>query len=189
MLTPQMLRAAFDRGLSYDQYVSGGTPDQRESWSRALSRVALSPAQRELVASFTRRMPVLVTSGLWCGDCSAQCPMLSRIAEANPCIELRFVDRDREKELAEHVRICGGLRVPTVIFMNEDYEFVALRGDKSLTRLRAIAARQLGAACAVSWAETPADEAAATLSDWLGDFELAQLTLRLSPRLRERHAD
>lgn len=189
MLSTQLLRGVFDRGLSYDRYVAGGTPDQRESWSRVYSRLALTPAQREFVASFKRTMPVLVTSGLWCGDCSAQCPMLARIAEANPCIELRFVDRDREKELAEHVRICGGLRVPTVIFMNEDFEFVALRGDKSLSRLRAIAARQIGAACAVPWAETPPDEAAATLADWLGDFEQTQLILRLSPRLRDRHED
>lgn len=189
MLTPQTLKAVFDRGLSYDRYVAGGTPDQRESWSRVYSRISLAPAQRDLVGSFTRTMPVLATSGLWCGDCSAQCPMLARIAEANACIDLRFVDRDREKELAEQVRICGGLRVPTVIFMNEDFEFVALRGDKSLSRLRAIAARQIGAACAVPWAETPPDEASATLSDWLGDFEQTQLTLRLSPRLRERHAD
>lgn len=189
MLIPQLLKAVFDRGLPYDQYVAGGTPDQRESWSRVYSRLSLTPTQRALVASFKRKMPVLVTSGLWCGDCSAQCPMLARIAEANACIELRFVDRDREKELAEHVRICGGLRVPTVIFMNEDFEFVALRGDKSLSRLRAIAARQIGAACAVAWAETPPDEAAATLADWLGDFEQTHLTVRLSPRLRERHAD
>lgn len=189
MLTPQTLKAVFDRGLSYDRYVAGGTPDQRESWSRVYSRIALAPAQRDLVGSFTRAMPVLVTSGLWCGDCSAQCPMLARIAEANACVDLRFVDRDREKELAEQVRICGGLRVPTVIFMNEDFEFVALRGDKSLSRLRAIAARQIGAACAVPWAETPPDETAATLADWLGDFEQTHLILRLSPRLRERHGD
>lgn len=189
MLTSEMLRAVFDRGLPYDKYVAGGTPDQQASWSRVFARVSLTPTQRELIASFTREMPVLVTSGLWCGDCSAQCPMLARIAEASARINLRFVDRDRELGLAEHVRICGGLRVPTVILMNEDFELVSLAGDKSISRLRAIAARQIGAACALPSAETPSDEAAAALADWVLVFEQAHLTARLSPKLRSRHQD
>lgn len=190
MITPTMLRAAFDRGAPFDRYIASGTPDQRSVWSRIHQHIALSPAQRELVASFTRRMPVLVSSGLWCGDCSAQCPMLARIAEANPaCIDLRFVDRDRERELAEHIKICGGLRVPAVIFMNDEFDFLSLMGDKSLSRLRAIAARQIGASCPLPGAETPPDETAATLADWLAEFERAHLIARLSPKLREKYQD
>jgi thiol-disulfide isomerase/thioredoxin len=189
MLPPDLLKREFQQGLAYADYVGTATAGQRPGWDAAWERVGLTPAQRGLLAGFVRAMPVLVLSGTWCGDCVAQCPMLARAAEASPRIDLRFLDRDAHADLAERVRICGGLRVPTAIFMNEDFEFVSLLGDRTLARYRAIAAARLGAACPLPGAETPPDEAGATLQDWIDELERVQLLLRLSPRLRARHGD
>ncbi|MBK7403630.1 MAG: thioredoxin family protein [Phycisphaerales bacterium] len=190
MLTPDTLRVAFEAGLSYGDYVATGTAQHQSNWHVFENRVALTEAQRTLLATFTRTMPVLVTSGTWCGDCVAQVPMLAAIERANPgVIRLRIVDRDEHSDLAEQIQICGGLRVPTVIFMNEVFDFVAVLGDRTLARYRAMAARNLGAACPLPGAPVPADEVAATLQDWLDEFERVQLLLRLSPKLRELHGD
>ena len=190
MVETDLLRSHFERGLSYAEYASSGTDAQTRNWAAFYDNCGLSDGQRSLVARFGRKMPVLVSSGLWCGDCVQQCPIFARIAEANPgAIDLRFVDRDEHSELAERIKICGGLRVPVVVFMNEDYEFVSLLGDRSLTRYRAIAQRQLGAACALPGATVPADEVAATVQDWVDEFERVQLLLRLSTKLRQRHGD
>ena len=190
MVTPDIVRDHFSRGLAYDAYVASGTPDQQQSWRAFGARVALLPAQRDLVASFTRKIHVLITSGTWCGDCVQQVPMLAAIAGANPLmIHLRLVDRDKHADLANLVRICGGLRVPTVIFCNEDFEFLSLAGDKSIARMRAIAARALGASCPLPGAPLAADELAATTQDWVTEFERAHLVARLSAKLRERHGD
>ncbi len=190
MLTPDLFRAKFELALPYERYVAAGTPSQQDNWSRFRPRVALADSQRQLVASFTRRINALCLSGLWCGDCVQQCPMLDAIAQANPGgITLRFLDRDEHADLAEHVKICGGLRVPTLILLNEDFEFVSILGDRTLARYRAIASRQLGPSCPLPGAPVPADEIAATLSDWVGEFERVALLLRLSPKLRQRHND
>lgn len=190
MLRPEFLREKFEAGLGYDEYVATGTGPQRESWRAGAERVRLSDAQRSLVAGFTRRMPVLVSSGVWCGDCVAQVPMLRAIERANPStVRVRIVDRDEHVDLSERVQICGGLRVPTVIFMSEVFDFVSVLGDRTLARYRAMAARNLGAACPLPGAPIPADEIAATLADWVGEFERVQLLLRLSPKLREMHGD
>ena len=189
MLTADLLRSHFERGLTYDEYVATGSAAQRESWAKALERIHLAPDQRALVGGFTRRMPVLVSSGIWCGDCSAQVPMLARIAQASPSVDLRIVDRDKHADLAERIKICGGRRVPTAIFMAEDHEFIGLMGDRTLSRYRAVAAKHLGAACPLPGAETPPDEVAATLRDWVDEFERAHLILRLSARLRQKHGD
>jgi hypothetical protein len=85
--------------------------------------------------------------------------------------------------------ICGGLRVPTVLFLSEDFEFISIHGDKSLSRLRAKAAKSLGASCPLPAAGVNTDETAATLADWVREFEFAHLVVRLSPKLRERHDD
>jgi ferredoxin len=135
-------------------------------------------------------MHVLCISGIWCGDCVQQCPMLHVIASANPTrINLRFVDRDLHKDLSDQVKLNGGHRVPTAIFLSEDFEFCGVMGDRTLSRYRAMASRQLGASCPVGIAPPDADEAAATIADWVHEFERVQLMLRLSPRLRAIHKD
>lgn len=198
MLTPQFLAAKFNQALSFADYVASGTPDQQSTWNAIHARISLTPAQRTLVQGFERRVNVLVSSGLWCGDCAHQCPMLARIAEAAPAdardpaskgIMLRFLNRDAHMDLADQIRICGGNRVPSAIFFSEDFEFVSLLGDKTLTRLRSKAAKALGASCPLPGADLPQDELARTLQEWLDEHERVHLTLRLSTRLRTLHDD
>lgn len=188
MVTPEFLRTKFAAAKAYREYIATGTADQRANWARSAATVGLTSQQAALIGGFVRRMNILVISGVWCGDCVQQCPMLHAIAEANrQAVDLRFVDRDANLDLAEPFRICGGLRVPTVLFLNEDFEFTALLGDRTLSRYRAIAAQRLGGTCPVPGALPPDDERAATLQDWVNEFERVQLVLRLSPKLLERH--
>ncbi|HYE60621.1 MAG TPA: thioredoxin family protein [Phycisphaerales bacterium] len=190
MLTPAFFRAKFEQGLPYEKYVAGARPDQRMNWERHHAAVRLTDAQRALLDGFTRRMNVLVTSGLWCGDCAVQVPMLAHIAGANPVIQLRMLDRDEHADLSDQIRICGGLRVPTAVFLNEDFEFMSILGDKTLTRLRSQGARLgMGAFCELPGASAPTDMVGGTVADWLQEFERVQLMLRLSPKLRDRHGD
>lgn len=184
------LQQKHDAGLTYERYLQTGTPQQRENWTRVYEQATLTPAQRQLVASFTRKMNVIGLSGIWCGDCVQQLPLLARLAEANPaCIDLRFLDRDVHADLQQRVRINGGNRVPVMIFCAEDYELCAWMGDRTLRRYRAVAQRQLGPSCPLPGAPVDPQEMAATLQDWLDEMERVHLMLRLSPRLRQRHGD
>jgi thiol-disulfide isomerase/thioredoxin len=190
MLDAATLKSHFDRGLPYHDYVATGNADQQSAWTEIYERSELNEAQRELVGAFTREMNVLVSSGVWCGDCVQQCPFIARIAEANPDrVKLRFVDRDAHAELAAHLKICGGTRVPVAVYMAEDFEFVSLFGDRTLHRYRAIAARNLGPSCPIPGAPLDQDELHATLQDWLDETERVHLLLRLSTRLRQKHGD
>lgn len=190
MLEPAFLKSTFDAALPYEAYVASGKPQHAVSWGAFAESVQLNPQQRSLLAGFTREMNILVSSGTWCGDCVQQCPFLKHIEAANPAsIRVRFVDRDAHPDLAERLSICGGLRVPVAVFMNEDFDFVSLFGDRSLHRYRALAARQLGSSCPLPGAPVPDDEMHATLQDWINEFERVQLLLRLSTKLRQRYAD
>lgn len=187
-LSASLLETKFTTAVDYEAYLA--TDPAREGNWRAVERtIELTPEQRTVIDGFVRPMPVLVVSGIWCGDCVQQGPMLHRIAQASPQIDLRWLDRDEHLDLSEAVKICGGLRVPTVIFMAEDFEFVHLFGDRTLSRYRSIAARTLGASCPVPGAQLPAHESAETLQEWVNEFERVALLLRLSPRLRSMHGD
>lgn len=190
MFASDFLGAKFAAGLQYEDYVRSGTPAQVQAWNGIYERAALTPEQKRLVQSFVREMHVIVVSGIWCGDCSQQCPLMARIAEANPeRVKLRFVDRDQHTDLSKLLRINEGARVPVLLFLAEDDALVSIYGDRTLARYRALAARQLGPSCPVPGAPIAADELAATLQDWLNEFERAQLVLRLSARLRKKHGD
>jgi thiol-disulfide isomerase/thioredoxin len=176
--------------LPYDRYVRTGTEEQQRRWQQVYAAAQVTDAQKQLVAGFVRDMKVLIVSGIWCGDCVQQCPLLARIAEANPArIELRLLDRDEHRDLAEKLRINGGDRVPVALFLAEDHELCSVYGDRTLSRYRALAARQLGPSCATGIVTPGADELAATVQDWLNEFERVQLMLRLSARLRQKHND
>lgn len=184
------LQDKHEQGLSYADYVATGKPEQQENWKKIYDSVGLTHHQHELLSMFVRQIKVIGLSGIWCGDCVQQCPLIQRIAEANPeKIDLRWLDRDAHMDLQEKVMINAGKRVPVMIFCAEDYEPVGWFGDRVLSRYRALAAKQLGAACPLPGAPVPQDELDATLADWVAQFERVHLLLRLSGRLRQKHED
>ncbi|MEE2819949.1 MAG: thioredoxin family protein [Planctomycetota bacterium] len=187
-LSGEALKTWFKQAMSYEEYLAV-SPDKAVPWRENDKRCELADSQQSLLDSFSREMKVLCVSGVWCGDCSSQGPMLQGIASGSPAIELKWLDRDVAKELSEHLSINQGNRVPTVLFMSEDFEPVSVMGDRTLTRYRAKAAKSLGASCDLPTAVIPEDEFQSTMQDWLDEFERVQLLLRLSPRLRQKHGD
>lgn len=182
------LKSKHEAGLDYAGYMATDS-EKAANWQTIYDQITLSQDQRTLIEGFVRNVKILVVSGIWCGDCVQQGPLLQRIAEANDCIDMKWVDRDEHADLSEQIMVNAGLRVPMAIFMAEDYEPVSIIGDRTLTRYRAIAAKQLGPSCPLPGAPVPTEELQATLQEWLDEFERVHLLLRLSGRLREVHGD
>lgn len=184
------LKAAFEQGLSYKEFLERhGTPPQREKWQAMHARIKLTDAQKSLLGSFKRKMPILCMAGAWCGDCVEQCPIFDHFAAATNTIDLRFIDRDANEQLKQELTTCGGARVPTVVFFNEDLEFVHRMGDRTLSRYRAKLETETGPSCPTGIGG-PSDELLALMiQEWLNEFERVQILLRLSAKLRQRHND
>ena len=127
-------------------------------------------------------------AGAWCGDCVAQCPIWARFEKVTDKIRVRYVDRDADPELAQELKICGGSRVPQVVFLSEQFKPVGWYGDRTLTRYREMAEQLDGAACSTGLV-TDKDTLTGVVQDWLNEFERVQLILRLSPSLRKIHGD
>ncbi|MCH2132340.1 MAG: thioredoxin family protein [Phycisphaerales bacterium] len=182
------LSEAFAASLSWEDYLASDA-DKAASWRSLYGDLSLTDDQRQLLSGFTRRMPILMISGIWCGDCVRQGPILQALAEVNECIELRFIDRDAAPGLMDALCINGGRRVPMTVFMAEDHEPVSVMGDRTLNYYRHMAAARLGASCPVPGAPTDAGMLRLVTQDWLDEFERVHLLLRLSGRLRQAHGD
>jgi hypothetical protein len=180
----------FADGLGYTSFLDKhATPLQRARWDAMHARISLSRDERDRLALFVRRMPVLCLAGAWCGDCINQCPAFDHFARASGAIDLRFLDRDVKPELRDWLAINGGHRVPVVVFLSEDWFEVARYGERTLSTYRRMAAEQLGAACPTGTAPPAGEALAASTAEWVNEFERCQLILRLSPRLRGMHGD
>lgn len=195
--TAEAWRAAFEAAHPYAGFLERhATPDQRSRWDAFHKQVRLTSAQQGLLGGFVRRMPVLVLAGAWCGDCVNQCPIFDHFAAASPTasgtsrlIDVRFLDRDARPDIAAHLKVCGGQRVPVAMFLSEDFTPIFFYGDRTLSAYRAASAAQVGESCASGTVPPAAAAIAAVTSDWLDQFERVQLILRLSGRLRELHGD
>jgi thiol-disulfide isomerase/thioredoxin len=179
----------FNNGRTYNDFLAKyGTEEHKAKWANMHSKVQLSDAQKQTLASFKREMPVLVLAGAWCGDCVDQCPIFDHFAAAASCLKIRYFDRDDAPDFAPNVKICGGARVPSVLFLSEDFQEVGRYGDRTLAKYRVILEKVTGEACSTGLV-VDAPLQAKVIQEWLDQFERAQLILRTSPRLRQKHGD
>jgi len=184
------LRDKFAAGLDYADYLQTGKPGQGDKWKAIGDKLSLPDATREMLGSFVREFHVLVVSGIWCGDCVRQGPMIQALADAtNGKVKVSWLDRDEHMDLQQQVTVNAGNRVPVAIFAAEDFELVSVMGDKPLSRYRIMAEQALGANCPLPGAAVPPEHLAAEVQDWTDEFERVHLLLRLSGRLREKHGD
>lgn len=180
----------FNKSLPYADFLeAAGSSVHRDRWQAVHDRVTLTAEQEALVAGFTRKMNVFCLAGAWCGDCVNQCPIFQRVAEANPLIDLRFLDRDVDPALRAELSVNGGQRVPVVVFLSEDYYECGRYGDRTLSTYRRMARSAFGAACPTGVVPADGDALSLVTAEWLAEFERHQLMLRLSARLRGQHGD
>ena len=180
----------FAQALPYADFMSKYGNDAYDAkWRATYDQVKLTPAQRELLGKFKRETNVLVLAGAWCGDCSSQCPIFDRFAEAAPVLKVRYLDRDEHGDAQARLQINGGDRIPVAVFFSEDGYEVARYGERTLSKYRDLIEKQTGESCA-SGITVPGDPLLARVTqDWLDEFERVQWLLRLSPRLRQKHRD
>jgi thiol-disulfide isomerase/thioredoxin len=180
----------YSQGLPYQDFIARyANHAQQERWRQVFDQVALTPAQKELLGSFQRKMPVLCLAGAWCGDCIGQCPIFERFAAAAPVIQVRYLDRDDHADVQRELQINGGHRVPVVVFFSEDGFETARYGERTLSKYRQMMRDHAGPSCPTGIV-VPGDALLPSVTqDWLNEFERVQWILRLSPRLREKHKD
>ena len=183
--------SAFAEALPYADFLDKyANLVQRARWDAMHARIRLDTEQAALLGGFVRAMPVLVLNGAWCGDCINQVTIFDHVARACPKVDLRLLDRDARPEVRDALAINGGHRVPVAVFLSEDHLEVSRYGERTLSTYRRKAIEQLGASCPTGLVAPDDDDATRlVVREWLGEFERAQLILRLSPRLRERHGD
>ncbi|WP_299118414.1 thioredoxin family protein [uncultured Tenacibaculum sp.] len=81
---------------------------------------------------------LVLTEG-WCGDAAQNLPVINKIAEENPNIQLKLVLRDENLELMDKFLTNGGRSIPKLIALDKENEVVETWGPRPSVATKMVA--------------------------------------------------
>jgi Thioredoxin len=118
-------RERFEQGMTFQQYLDQmGT--NKETFTKFLSEIVIRPEDKEALAKLGKKLKVMVITEDWCGDALYNVPVLAKLVEGNPNIELRVFLRDKNADLMDQYLNQGMFRsIPVFAFFDENMNEVA----------------------------------------------------------------
>ena len=112
-------RSLWEQALPFDAYVAAST-QHRGLWE-GLYRIARLPewALGAMPAGTRRRLLVLAED--WCGDASNTVPIVARLADASPGLELRVLRRDEHPAVMDRYLTNGSRSIPIVVALDRHF--------------------------------------------------------------------
>ena len=109
---------AFERGTTFPEFLEE-TRANRELWQAYAARAPLDEEAAERIRNVGGRFRFLVLTDDWCGDAVNTVPVVARLADAAPNVELRIVPRDAFPELRDRHLTNGSRSIPVVVLLDE----------------------------------------------------------------------
>lgn len=121
-------RERYESGATIEQFIAGAESNQ-ELWQSVYARASVP----EELAERARQLPVrhlLVLVEDWCGDAVNTVPVLARLAEAVPGLDLRILGRDANPDLMDPHLSAGARAIPVVMVLDEEYNELGWWGSR-----------------------------------------------------------
>ena len=80
--------------------------------------------------NFSKSVTLLAITESWCGDAAQILPVVNKIAELNPKLNLKLVFRDENEELMNLFLTNGGKAIPVIIFLDLENNVLAWWGSR-----------------------------------------------------------
>jgi Thioredoxin len=112
-------RERFAQGMTFQQYLDQmGT--NKEKFVEFLNEIKIRPEDRAGLERLGEKLNVLVITEDWCGDALYNFPVLARMVEGNPNVEMRVFLRDKNPDLMNQYLNQGIYRsIPVFVFFDE----------------------------------------------------------------------
>jgi hypothetical protein len=110
----------WEQALSYEAFLAASDLKHRGLWE-GLHRLARIPDWALAAVPADAGLRLLVLAEDWCGDASNTVPVLARLADLAPGVELRILRRDEHPALMDHYLTKGARSIPIVIVLDRDF--------------------------------------------------------------------
>jgi hypothetical protein len=115
----------FAQGMTFQQYLDQMTTN-KDKFLEALDAVHVPPQARAALANRGGKLNVLVITEDWCGDALTNVPVLARMVEGLPNVEMRVFLRDRNPDLMDQYLNRGIYKsIPVFAFFDEGMREIA----------------------------------------------------------------
>lgn len=122
-------RALWDSAQTFDTFVAA-SGSHRALWE-GIYRIARLPEwAADAVLPGARRLLVIAED--WCGDAVNTVPILAKLADATPGLELRIILRDPNPEVMDRYLTNGSRSIPIVIALDEEFRELGHWGPRPI---------------------------------------------------------
>lgn len=84
----------------------------------------ISQEAQDIIKAISKNLYWIVITEGWCGDAAHTVPVLNKLQELNPNIEMKIILRDENLELMDRYLTNGGRSIPKLIVYNPETEEV-----------------------------------------------------------------
>lgn len=118
---------------------TSGTEDEERIHYTALNEkrykrldktLEISEEKAEFFRNYSKSVTLLAITETWCGDAAQILPVVQKIAELNPKINLKLVFRDENEALMNLFLTNGGKAIPIVVFLDLENNVLASWGSR-----------------------------------------------------------
>jgi hypothetical protein len=123
-------RKQWNAAYAWADYLGAEVKEHRGLWEGVWERAKVPEWALEQAARLGGEWRLLVISEDWCGDASNTVPVLAKLAEAVPGMEMRVVKRDADLELMD-AHLTGGSRsIPLAVLLRPDFTVAGRWGPR-----------------------------------------------------------
>ncbi len=115
----------FKQGMTFQQYLDQMTTN-KDKFLEQLQAVPVTPADKAVFTGRKDKLNVLVITEDWCGDALANVPVLAKMVEGAPNVEMRVFLRDRNPDLMDQYLNKGLYKsIPVFVFFDDQMKELA----------------------------------------------------------------
>jgi thiol-disulfide isomerase/thioredoxin len=92
--------------------------------------VKISESIQQYLTNYTKKITFLVITESWCGDAAHVIPVLNKIAESSPNLDLKLVFRDENEALMDNFLTNGGRAIAKLIALDEQNKVLFTFGPR-----------------------------------------------------------
>lgn len=122
-------QALWQKGLTFEAFVASCKAEHCGLWQGVYKLARIPDWALAAVPSGVQRK-LLVIAEDWCGDASNTVPIVARLVDAVPGLELRIILRDANPEVMDQYLTNGTRSIPIVIALDEAFEEIGHWGPR-----------------------------------------------------------
>jgi len=115
-------KAVHASGLDYAAWLAAAeSTEQRDQMEAQRQALKLEPSAAAFMAALPRPVHVVAIAEDWCGDVVRHVPVLQRLAEVGPNLQVRYISRGQHPDVFARFLTNGGEAIPKFIFLSDRF--------------------------------------------------------------------